>query len=91
MMRANYIVTTTELEVMSVIKGQLAPGEVIESVVPGGEKDGFGWAVSGTPKLEEGQVYLFFADRNPRGRWQPRLMADSVLRRDVVAFAKPLG
>jgi hypothetical protein len=81
--RSDYIVTATELEVVSVIKGQLTPGEVIESVVPGGEKDGVGWAVSGTPKLEEGQVYLFFADRNPRGRWQPRLMADSVLRREA--------
>jgi hypothetical protein len=30
-----------------------------------------------------GEVYLFFADQNPRGRWQPRLLADSVLRREI--------
>ena len=53
---------------------------MIESIVPGGFKDNVGWAVSGAPKLEFGEVYFFFADRDPRGRWQPRLMADSVLR-----------
>ena len=81
--RSNYVATGTELEVVAVIKGSILPGDVIESVVPGGFKDGAGWAVSGTPKLEAGQVYLFFADQNPRGRWQPRLLADSVLRRET--------
>ncbi len=81
--RSNYVATGTELEVVAVIKGSILPGELIESVVPGGFKDGAGWAVSGTPKLEAGQVYLFFADQNPRGRWQPRLLADSVLRRET--------
>jgi hypothetical protein len=81
--RSSYISTATELEILTVIKGSIASGEVIESIVPGGEKDGVGWAVSGVPKLETGRVYLFFADRDPRGRWQPRLMADSVLRREI--------
>jgi hypothetical protein len=81
--RSKYIATETELEVVAVIKGSLLPGDVIESIVPGGFKDGAGWAVSGTPKLETGEVYLFFADQNPRGRWQPRLLADSVLRRET--------
>ena len=81
--RSNYISTGTELEVIKVIKGSLRPGDVVESIVPGGFKDGVGWAVSGTPKLEAGEVYLFFADQNPRGRWQPRLLADSVLRREI--------
>ena len=81
--RSNYLATATELEVISVIKGSITPGEVIESIVPGGSKDGVGWAVSGTPTLEAGEVYLFFADQDPRGRWQPRLLADSVLRREI--------
>ncbi len=81
--RANYLATVTELEIVTVIKGSLLPGGVIESIVPGGFKDGVGWAVSGAPKLEVGNVYLFFADEDPRGRWQPRLMADSVLRREI--------
>jgi hypothetical protein len=81
--RENYLATVTELEVVSVIKGNLSSGEVIDSIVPGGVQDGVGWAVAGTPKLEPGMVYLFFADQDPRGRWQPRLMADSVLRREI--------
>ena len=81
--RSNYIATSTELEVVSVIKGSITPGEVIESIVPGGSRDGVGWAVSGVPHFVVGEVYLFFADQNPRGRWQPRLLADSVLRREI--------
>jgi hypothetical protein len=81
--RPGYLATTTELEVVSVAKGSMSPGSVIESIVPGGVKDGIGWIVAGAPKLESGKVYLFFADRDPRGRWQPRLMADSVLRQAI--------
>jgi len=81
--RPGYLATTTELEVVSVAKGSLSPGSVIESIVPGGVKDGIGWVVAGAPRLESGKVYLVFADRDPRGRWQPRLMADSVLRQEI--------
>ena len=81
--RSNYVATAIELEVIRVVKGSMRPGEVIEAIVPGGSIDGIGWAVSGAPKLEPGKVYLFFADQDPRGRWQPRLMADSVLRREI--------
>ena len=84
--RPGYLATATELEVISVIKGSLLPGDVIEIDRSWRRfKDGVGWVVAGAPKLEAGEVYLFFADRNPRGRWQPRLMADSVLRRDDFA------
>ena len=81
--RPGYVVTVTELEVVVVLKGPMTPGEIVENVVPGGDMNGFGWAVAGAPKLEAGEVYLLFSDRNPGGRWQPRLMADSVLRREV--------
>jgi hypothetical protein len=83
--RPGYVVTSTELVVVRVLKGPMEPGDIVESVVPGGDMGGFGWAVAGAPKLEVGEVYLFFSDRNPRGRWQPRLMADSVLRRTITA------
>jgi hypothetical protein len=32
--RSNYVATGTELEVVSVIKGSIVPGQVIESIVP---------------------------------------------------------
>ena len=81
--RPSYLATVTELEVVSVVKGSLSPGDVVESIVPGGVKDGVGWVVAGAPKHVAGEVYLFYADRDPRGRWQPRLMADSVLRQAI--------
>ena len=81
--RPGYLATATELEVVRVIKGSLIPGDVIENIVPGGDMNGIGWAVAGSPKLEAGEVYLFFSDQDPHGRWQPRLMADSVLRQAI--------
>ena len=82
-MRPSFISTETELEVLSVVKGPLTVGEMIFTTVPGGEKDGVGWAVAGTPRFAEGRVYLFFADLGPGGSWRPRLLADSVLRRET--------
>jgi len=38
--------------------------------------------VAGAPELTAGETYLIFADLAPNGRWQPRLLAASVLRRD---------
>jgi hypothetical protein len=81
--RENFIATVTGLEIVSVVKGPLDSGDIIEIVVPGGVKNGVGWAVAGSPMLDQGRVYLFFADKNLRGRWQPRLMAASVLRREL--------
>jgi hypothetical protein len=81
--RANYLATVTELEVVSNVKGPQVPGDVIDLIVPGGVMDGIGWAVSGAPKLVAGKTYLFFADRSPNGRWQPRLLAAGVLRQEL--------
>jgi len=81
--RPGFISTETEFEVLSVVKGPLTVGEMVFTTVPGGVKDGVGWAVAGSPRFAEGQVYLFFADLGPDGRWRPRLLADSVLRRET--------
>jgi hypothetical protein len=81
--RPYFVATVTELEVLSVIKGPLSPGDMIDSISPGGSKGALVSAVAGAAKLDAGEVYLFFADQSPRGRWQPRLMADSVLRRVI--------
>ena len=79
--RSGYLSTVTALEVLSVVKGNMESGDRVEVVAPGGEKNGSGWAVAGSPRLAEGEVYLFFADRGRDGQWQPRLLADSVLQR----------
>jgi hypothetical protein len=70
--RANFLATVTELEVVSTLKGPLAPGDVIDNIVPGGVKDGVGWAVAGAPELTAGETYLVFADLAPNGgSWPP--------------------
>ncbi len=80
--RPGFLTTVTELEVESVISGPVAAGQRVEMVVPGGEIDGTGWAVAGSPRLAEGEFYLLFAGRGPDGTWRPRLLADSILRRE---------
>ena len=75
--RSGHLSTVTELEVLSVVKGALRAGDRVEIATPGGERDGIGWAVAGSPNLAPDQVYLFFADLDERGFWQPRLLADS--------------
>ena len=80
--RPSFLATETELEVLSVVSGPLVAGEKVPVTVPGGEIDGVGWAVAGSPRFVEGEVYLLFADRGTDGRWRPRLLADSVLRQE---------
>lgn len=80
--RPSFLITMTELVVVDVISGPLAAGQNIEMAVPGGEIDGVGWAVAGSPRLTEGEVYLFFAGRGADEKWRPRLLADSILRRE---------
>jgi len=80
--RPSFLATETELEVLSVISGPLAVGETVRVAVPGGELDGIGWVVAGSPRFVEGDAYLIFADRGADGRWRPRLLADSVLREE---------
>ncbi len=79
--RSGYLATTTELEVVEVVKGPLEVGDVTTTITPGGARDGVGWAVAGAPILASGETYLFFADRGQDGLWRSRLMAESVLRR----------
>jgi len=80
--RPSFLTTVTELVVVSVISGPIAAGQMVVMVVPGGEIDGEGWAVAGSPRLAEGEVYLFFAGRGADEKWRPRLLADSILRRE---------
>ncbi|MDX2436429.1 MAG: hypothetical protein QNL88_05185, partial [Acidobacteriota bacterium] len=49
--RSGYLTTVTELEVLSVVKGDMSPGDSVEVVAPGGESSGVGWAVAGSPRL----------------------------------------
>lgn len=84
-LRPSFISTETELEVVSVVKGPVAAGDRIVVTAPGGMSENVGWAVAGSPRFVEGEVYLVFADPAPDGRWRPRLLAEGVLQRETAA------
>jgi len=87
--RGALIFTITECEVLESIRGPAA-GEILEVEVPGGMVDGRGFKVAGAPRFAEGEIYLVFAGRSDAGFWRPRLMADSVLRRDLDVGGGPI-
>lgn len=88
--RPNFLMTETEFEVLTVVSGPLVADESIRVAVPGGEIDGVGWLVAGSPRFVEGEAYLIFADRGGDGSWRPRLLADGVLRRKREADGTPI-
>jgi hypothetical protein len=75
------IFTVTSAEVLDCVKGCAAIGSEIELKVPGGTMGDEAFMIAGSPKFRPGEVYLVFIDVGPDGRWLPRLLADSVLRR----------
>ncbi len=61
--RSGYLTTVTELEVLSVVKGNMSPGDLVEIVAPRVARRTASvgrWQVR--QRLTEGEVYLFFAD-----------------------------
>jgi len=75
------IFTVTPAQVLDCLKGCAEIGPEIEMVVPGGSAGDVSFVVAGSPGFRPDEVYLVFANISPDGRLQPRLMADSVLRR----------
>ncbi len=78
--RGSLILTVTSAEVLDCLKGCSLVGNTIELEVPGGSSGNRGFMVAGSPRFAADEVYLIFADLGANGRWQPRLLADSVLR-----------
>jgi len=78
--RGDLIVTVTSAEVLDCLKGCSLVGYTVDIEVPGGSSGNRGFMVAGSPRFTPDEVYLIFADLGANGRWQPRLLADSVLR-----------
>ncbi len=71
--RPKFLSTVTEFEVLRVIKGEMAVGDSLQVSAPGGMLDGVGWAVAGSPRFADGEVYLLFSDRGPDASYRPAL------------------
>jgi hypothetical protein len=79
--RGSLLFTLTSLRVLQSVAGPLQVRERITVEAPGGELDGIGWMVPGSPRFEPGHVYLLFLDPRPTGEWQTRMLAYGVLHR----------
>jgi PKD repeat protein len=92
--RGSLLFTTTSFRVLRSVAGPLQLRDRITVEVPGGELDGIGWLVAGSPHFEAGGVYLLFLDEKPSGDWLPKTMAYGLLRqipgRDGSLLLQPL-
>jgi hypothetical protein len=88
--RGPLLFTRTTFRVVQAVAGLLEVRERITVEAPGGELDGIGWLVPGSPRFEQGQVYLLFLSEKPTGEWLPRMMAYGLLRRVTGRDGSPL-
>ncbi len=79
--RGSLLFTLTPFRVLQSVAGPLEVRERITVEAPGGEVDGIGWLVPGSPRFEPGHVYLLFLDQRPTGEWQTRMLAYGLLHR----------
>ena len=79
--RGSLLFTLTPFRVLQSVAGPLQVRERITVEAPGGELDGIGWMVPGSPRFEPGHVYLLFLDQRPTGEWQTRMLAYGLLHR----------
>jgi len=79
--RGQLLFTLTAFRVLEPIAGPIEQGDRIVVEVPGGELDGVGWLVPGSPRFEPGEFYLLFLDQKPTGEWVTRMLAYGLLHR----------
>src|SRR5688572_190362 len=75
--------TRTEMTVLESLSGTLLPGSRIGVQAPGGEIDGEGWFVPGSPRFVEGVDYLLCLNERKEGLWQPAYLGYGILRREA--------
>src|SRR5438128_1365128 len=72
--QGGWIETVTPMRVDEVIKGSVG-GDSIDVVELGGQVDGIGYSVAGSPRYAAGETVLLFLERNDRGDWVAKNMA----------------
>jgi PKD repeat protein len=79
--RGLLLFTRTRFVVAEAVSGPASKGTEILVDAPGGEIDGSGWRVDGSPRFEPGATYLLFLAAGPEGRWQPSVLSWGLMRR----------
>jgi PKD repeat protein len=77
--RGPLLFTQTSFRVLRSVAGPLEMRDRITVEAPGGEQNGIGWLVPGSPRFEPGGVYLLFLDEKTDGEWLPKMMAYGLL------------
>ncbi len=88
--RGSLLFTETTFLVETRVKGDVAaPGagkgrtpllDTVTVLAPGGELDGVGWAVAGSPRFVAGERYLLMLDEREPGQWQTHMLSYGLLR-----------
>ena len=81
-MRGALLHTITSFEVERVVGGAEKP-DSLEVETPGGEADGIGWSVPGSPHFTPGVSYLLFLARTPFGTFRPWALSYGLLERII--------
>lgn len=79
--RGPLLFTRTRFVIADAVSGPAPTGAEILVDAPGGEIDGVGWRVDGSPRFEPGATYLLFLAAGPEGRWQPTVLSWGLMRR----------
>lgn len=79
--RGSLIFTSTRFVVLQAVSGPLRVGDGLSVEAPGGQQDGLGWAVAGSPRFAPGTAYLLFLSAAPGRGWQPAVLSWGILRR----------
>jgi hypothetical protein len=81
--RGQLLMTDTPFVVIEAVAGEVRTLTDLTVRTPGGELDGLGWLVPGSPQFKNGSVYLLFLSRKPTGEWQPTMLSYGLLERVI--------
>lgn len=79
--RGQLLFTITSFRAVDQVSGPLTRGDLFTVQAPGGELDGIGWTVPGSPRFTPGNTYLLFLAAKPTGEWLPAMMSWGLLER----------
>ena len=79
--RGQLLFTSTRFLVREAVSGPLHVGDEFSCEAPGGELEGVGWLVAGSPRFVPGAAYLLFLTAAPGRVWQPTVLSWGIFRR----------
>lgn len=88
--RRPLLFTATRFELLETLSARAPLPDSILVEAPGGELDGVGWAVAGSPRFEAGEVYLLLLHDKGNGVHVPSMHSFGVLQRVAGKWGRSL-